>query len=775
VKRIFYFFVVFLFNTFSLSAYHIVGGDFTYKHLSGNTFEMKLVLFRDCYSIGAPFDLFITVGFFEQLTNNLIQTHNVSLAGSGPVVPSGLDCAPPPDVCVEEGFYIWQVTLLNNPNGYYAVWERCCRNSIVTNLQQPSSTGIVFYLEMPDPALQNSSPEFIDPPLPYVCESNPFEYTFSAFDMDGDSIVYSLQTPMAGNSVSAMPVLASPLPAPYDSAFWSPGYGLGNIAGGIPITIHPQSGLLSGSAAYIGMFAMAVSVKEYRNGVKIGEVRREIEFVVLPCEQNNAPELTDTLSLFLNYLEVNPSDSICFAINVFDADSDSLFLTYSGNVFTHSNPGVTQSISGVGTLQTFFCWVPNCNDVSANNYEAIFTVKDNGCPLPKTTIHTYTFKVNEPPEIPASNLLCLEYSGANGLIVHFNDTLNSLSKYFTRYNVYRSVDGSAYVLYDTINDSLAVTWPDPNAPQNQVKDYCYYFRGVNICGAEGPPSDTACSQSNANGTLNVITHVTVAKENVVEINWLPNYDNLFSEFYIERKVNDGFSGYNNYATFNGPGFTTWNDQSARTGKKSYCYRIITKNVCGNFSQPSDEACTIFLSGESGLFQSNLSWTPYRTWQHGVADYKILRSSPGNNNFIIAGIATETEQTFIDRNLDLHEGEFVYKIKAVEGPGGVGAESYSNEITLVQKPHLYIPNAFTPNNDGTNDAWGAGSAFVEEMELKIYDRNGQLVFYTNNVENLWDGTIDGKKAPQGVYVYSLTYSGFDSKKTYTKKGYFSLLR
>lgn len=777
MKRIYYLIIVIIFNSAALNAFHIVGGDLTYKYISSNTFEFKLVLFRDCYSTGANFDPTITVGFFDKVTNVKFQDYTVSLTGSGPVVPSGIDCAPPPDVCVEEGWYIWTVTLPDNPNGYYAVWERCCRNIIVTNLLDPQSTGIVLYVEIADPALQNSSPEFINPPLPYACEENPFEYNFTAFDADGDLLVYSLQTPLAGNTgqVGNMPVLPSPLPGPFDSAVWQPGFNLANIAGGNPITINSQTGLVEGSPGMIGMYAMAVSVKEYRNGIKIGEVRREIEFIALLCEQNSAPAVTDTLQVLANHITVYPDDSLCFSLIVSDADADSLFLTHSGNVFSLANPAVTQDAVGDSVIFTFFCWIPRCNDVNSNSYQATFTVKDNGCPLPKTTVHTYNITVTEPPHIPPANLLCLEYVGNDELVVHFNDTMGNYSDFFTNYNVYRSVDGGSFLLHDIITDTTALTWTDANAPQNQTLDYCYFFTGVNICGAESIPSDTVCSLSNANGTINYLTYVTVAGENEIELKWEPNYDNLFSEFYIERSDNEFFSSYSNIATFSGPAFTTWKDRSAQTGDQSYCYRIITKNVCNNFSQPSNEACSIYLSGESELFKHSLKWTPYRTWQSGVADYKILRSVPGNELFEEVGAAPETHQLYIDDHLNLREGEFVYKIKAMEGIGGLGAESYSNEIVLEQKPHLYIPNAFTPNNDGSNESWGAGSAFVKEMELIIFNRLGQIVFTTTDTDKHWDGNIDGKKAPEGVYAYSLTYKGFDNNRTFIKKGYFTLVR
>ena len=92
-----------------------------------------------------------------------------------------------------------------------------------------------------------------------------------------------------------------------------------------------------------------------------------------------------------------------------------------------------------------------------------------------------------------------------------------------------------------------------------------------------------------------------------------------------------------------------------------------------------------------------------------------------------------------------------------------------------------PNAFTPNGDGLNDAWGPiklGEDNVIKFELYVYDRWGKLLYETDNVNTLWDGTDGkGKIYAEGVYTYLFNYeiSTYDNyKQTGTKIGQVTLL-
>ena len=71
--------------------------------------------------------------------------------------------------------------------------------------------------------------------------------------------------------------------------------------------------------------------------------------------------------------------------------------------------------------------------------------------------------------------------------------------------------------------------------------------------------------------------------------------------------------------------------------------------------------------------------------------------------------------------------------------------------------FYVPSAFTPNTDGVNEVFLPKVNGVANYEFVIYSRDGELIFYTNNPEQGWDGTLDGKPAPQGVYVWKINYA------------------
>ncbi len=67
--------------------------------------------------------------------------------------------------------------------------------------------------------------------------------------------------------------------------------------------------------------------------------------------------------------------------------------------------------------------------------------------------------------------------------------------------------------------------------------------------------------------------------------------------------------------------------------------------------------------------------------------------------------------------------------------------------------IYIPTAFTPNNDGLNDRWNLPALPALPLaEVRVYNRYGQLIFYNKGYAKQWDGSFKGMPQPTGVYVY-----------------------
>ena len=99
--------------------------------------------------------------------------------------------------------------------------------------------------------------------------------------------------------------------------------------------------------------------------------------------------------------------------------------------------------------------------------------------------------------------------------------------------------------------------------------------------------------------------------------------------------------------------------------------------------------------------------------------------------------------------------------------------YAWEINCAD-PDVFIPNAFTPNDDLENDVLYVRGRYVEEMELKIYDRWGELLFETTKQNVGWDGSFKGNKVDPAVYVYHLSVKCIDGQE-YFKKGNVTVIR
>jgi gliding motility-associated-like protein len=106
--------------------------------------------------------------------------------------------------------------------------------------------------------------------------------------------------------------------------------------------------------------------------------------------------------------------------------------------------------------------------------------------------------------------------------------------------------------------------------------------------------------------------------------------------------------------------------------------------------------------------------------------------------------------------------------------GTDTVSWSNDICFNFEPILYIPNAFTPNDDDLNDQFILSGGALKTIDFKIFNRWGELLFQSDNLKTFWNGKYKDKLQPQGVYMYSCTYTDFRGK-LYSTKGTITLLK
>jgi gliding motility-associated-like protein len=100
----------------------------------------------------------------------------------------------------------------------------------------------------------------------------------------------------------------------------------------------------------------------------------------------------------------------------------------------------------------------------------------------------------------------------------------------------------------------------------------------------------------------------------------------------------------------------------------------------------------------------------------------------------------------------------------------------NNIKVLKSCYIAVPNAFTPNGDGLNDYLYPLNAYkADNLQFKVYNRLGQLVYQSNDWTQKWDGTINGNPQDAGVYVWTLQYVLRDTGQPVFKKGSSILIR
>ena len=202
---------------------------------------------------------------------------------------------------------------------------------------------------------------------------------------------------------------------------------------------------------------------------------------------------------------------------------------------------------------------------------------------------------------------------------------------------------------------------------------------------------------------------------------------------------------------------TYVDQTADASKGSYCYQFTYLANCGLSSPPSAPVCSIFLGAPSSR---GIEWTASSPFTPGtVTNYivEVIDSLSGTKQEIQVGGNLRFEPSDVDPRVQAQ----TYRVLAVSSKGQV---SYSNYYTLQQEATVFVPDAFTPNGDGTNDAFTVKGVYADKFTMSIYSRWGEVVYATSDKTKGWDGTADGQSLPAGQYMYRIEVEDVSGRKT-----------
>jgi gliding motility-associated-like protein len=266
---------------------HIAGAELTYEY-SGtpNVFLVRLKIYRDCLGINAP-----------SIANICLESISLGTSGfsSAPlinVVPaiSSTSCVLVYNICpggmgeIETHIYEVMITVPAPATDWTFKWAECCM-SVANNLQNP---GLSIETRLDNlNAPMNSSPYFTIPSFGNYCTGNEFYWTNEIAETDGDSMVFSLESVFDGTG-STCPMIVFPstyiAPFTYQQPFSSD----------FPITIDSSTGTLHFKPNTVQICMVRILVREFRNGIEIGQTNKVVHIRIKPQCIQYAPSFTDS-------------------------------------------------------------------------------------------------------------------------------------------------------------------------------------------------------------------------------------------------------------------------------------------------------------------------------------------------------------------------------------------------------------------------------------------------------------------------------------------------
>ncbi len=734
MKRVYPFFYSLIFLGLFVQwgyASHIVGGYVSYDCLDVGRYRVTVNMYVNCNSQANdyfPGQAPITIFRGNNPPYTTIRTIRIPL--DRPPVEIPLDDNPciilPPDICVEEGKYIFDIDLPVSNESYHIVFQRCCRNASISNIFEPEKYGATFSLEIL-PAAQtfcNSSPTYSAYPPAVICVNKPLNIDHSANDRNGDELVYSLCSPLIGAGVEGTSQGTGGDPAgcdgfrpdpacppPFDKVpFIQPNYSAEvPLPGSPPMSINSSTGLLTGFPNQQGQFAVGLCVSEYRNGELLSVVRRDFQFNVTYCEER-------LKSAVVSDIVVPETDTYVFnscgekTIKFLNSSTIESFIDEYRWEFMVN--GALQNYSSRDLVLTF-------PDYGTYSGRLILNPQNDICR------DTGWIEVNIYPEPVAD--FTFDYDTCVAGDVFFEDQTIAAGGKIVDW-LYNFGDG------ENSRD------PDPA--------HLFAFPGIHQVQLQVRDTNNCLGARRKAVTWQPAPALVVVEPSIFD-GCAPQevfFKNLSfpidSTYVIEWELGDGNSSFDISPTH------TYEDvgvYSLKVGITSPlgCYieesweNWITVNPdpTADFSYTPEDGLTNFASDV--VFQDESEGAKYWEWYFNDADF-------------IYG--QEASYTFPDTGqqkvLLLVQNEFNCE------------DSIVRYIDIAPEITYFLPNAFSPNGDGLNESFQGKGFFrgLYDFEMIIINRWGEVVFTSHDPEQGWNGRKDniGGYAPNGVYPVMVRY-------------------
>ena len=646
MKQILYTFILVFFASFSVFATHERAGEIVYTHIEGLTYEVNIITYTYAPSPADRPELEIKWG-----------------DGTTSILPRTLkqDLDNPPSIRRNE--YTGQHTFPSSGGGTFTLSvEDPNRNYGIVNI--PNSVNIPFYIETQlviNPFLgSNNSVQLLNPPLDVGCVNRLYIHNPGAFDPDGDSISYKL-TVCRGSG--GQPI---------------PGYTLPSASN--EFTINSTTGDLIWDKPIVqGEYNVAFIVEEWRSGIRIGYVTRDLQIQIGACS-NIPPEIStipDTCVEAGSYLE--------FEIEATDPDGYSVTLTALGSPFLQDSSKAILNpnpATGNGSVTATFKWNTNCTHVQKNPHIVYFKAQDTfplAGEIPLTAYHNLNITIVAPaPEIteitPIGRSIELKWDqsvceNAKGYYIYRKDAYYGFNPGHCEIGV------PAYTGYSRIaeiNNINTLEFKDDNQGKGLIHgiEYCYMVTAFFADGAESYASTEWCATLRKD--LPVITNVSIettsATNGEVSVAWSKPTELDSSQlpppyvYKILRKDSAPGSEAVLVATYYNLNDTLFNEAGLNTQDLKYFYEVElyhgeTSNL--EFIGSTELAPSIFIIPAGSDKSVILSWNNDVPWTN--EQFVIYRQNTATQLFDSIGLSSVP--SFVDTGL-INGQNYCYKIKTI---------------------------------------------------------------------------------------------------------------
>jgi len=396
-----------------LEASDIMGADMTYRCLGNDSFEFTTIVYKDCnagwtipantynLAVSAISCSFTQKTFYPQLVScvditpvcdgyctKCTSTCNTNTTNSSCSFPYGIE-----KLTFKVIIYLGGTSCCKFHVGYIG---NSTRNTATTTCCNQD----LFYTYVELDRCQtpcNSSPIFTNDPVGIICAGQDFVFNNGALDtLDGDSLSFELAPAMRSQTNQATYYGSYSYTKPLSFL------GFPNANTGLPGGFHvdPVTGDLAFRPTQANQIAVIViKVIEWRTvggaKVKVGETRRDMQFIVISCPNNEVPKINPPYTV-----NACAGQKICVDVVTSDANTnDTVKITWNkgikGATFTHNNGSVKHASGRV-------CWTPTNSEISTIPYTFTITAKDNACPVTGQSINSFSIFVRETPEATIS-------------------------------------------------------------------------------------------------------------------------------------------------------------------------------------------------------------------------------------------------------------------------------------------------------------------------------------------------------------------------------------